>query len=366
MTALRFALARAWAPLALRSPQAGFWLLALGVASLVAAIALAAAVGTARLPLGDTLRILLDALPIIDLPQRWSDAHETILLDLRLPRVIAAALVGAALGAAGTIFQGVFRNPMADPYVIGISSGAAFAAVLGFLIFPSPGFLFFGFSWVPFLAFLGALATVLLVYLLAQSGGRTPMTTLLLAGVAVGALLISVQSFLMLSQSDSQFRLGAIFAWLLGGVATVGWGQFALLAPFVAVGLLLARAFAYPLNALALGEEQAGVLGVPVEGTKLALVVAASLMTAAAVAAAGLVGFVGLVVPHVMRLLVGPDHRRLLWVSALYGAVFMVLMDLLARTILSPQEVPVGLLTAFVGAPVFLFLLRRAQGRYEF
>ena len=369
MSALRLALrreTRPWTRPWARTRGGMAALMAAGTVALALSVALAAAVGTASIPLDATLRILVDALPGVSLEQTWTDAQRTILLEIRLPRVLAAGLVGMGLGVAGTIFQGVFRNPMADPYLIGVSSGAAFAAVLGFLVFPQVGFFFFGFSWVPFLAFLGALGTVTLVYLLSQSGGRTSVTTLLLAGVAVGAFLTAVQSFLMLTQSDSTFRLGAVLSWLLGGVGTVGWSQFALLAPLIGGGLVLARAFAYPLNTLALGEEQAGSMGIPVETTKVVLISAASITTAAAVAAAGLIGFVGLVVPHMMRLIVGPDHRRLLWASALFGAIFLVLTDLAARTTLSPQEIPAGVITGIIGGPFFLFLLRRSRGRYAF
>ena len=338
----------------------------LGTLLLLCAVAGATAVGSASIGLGDTLRILADSLPLVHLEQRWTDAEATILREIRLPRVISAAVVGAALSASGVVFQGVFRNPLVDPFIIGASSGAAFAAVIGFLIAPQAGFIVYGFSWVPALAFAGSLATVLLVYFLARSDGRVAVTTLLLAGVAVGAFLTAAMSFLMLTQSDSQFRLGAIFSWLLGGVGTVGWDQFLLLGPFVATGLLVARALAQPLNALALGEEHAHALGVRVEQTKLILIAASSLMTAAAVAAAGLVAFVGLVTPHALRLVIGPDQRRLLWASALYGALFVVLADLVARTLISPTEVPLGVITGIVGGPFFLLLLRRARGHYVF
>ena len=349
-----------------RGPGAALALYGIGALLLVLAIAAATATGSASISLGETLRILLDSLPLIELDQTWTDADETILRQIRLPRVMSAALVGAALSAAGVLFQGVFRNPLVDPFIIGASSGAAFAAVFGFLIAPQAGFIIYGFSWVPALAFVGSLSTVLLVYFLARSDCRVAVTTLLLAGVAVSAFLTAAMSFVMLTQSDSQFRLGAIFSWLLGGIGTVGWDQFLLLGPFVAAGLLVARVMAQRLNAMALGEEHASALGIPVEQTKLVLIGASSLMTAAAVAAAGLVAFVGLVTPHVLRLAIGPDHRRLLWASALYGAIFVVLADLAARTLLSPTEIPLGVVTGIVGAPFFLILLRRARGQYVF
>jgi iron complex transport system permease protein len=353
-------------PTLLARPAGAMLLYIAGLVMLLIAIAGATAVGTADIGLVDTIRILLDSLPLISLEQTWSDADATIMRQIRLPRVLSAALVGAALSLSGVVFQGVFRNPLVDPFIIGASSGAAFAAVIGFLIVPQAGFIIYGFSWVPALAFVGSLATVMLVYFLARSDGRVAVTTLLLAGVAVSAFLTAAMAFLMLTQSDSQFRLGAIFSWLLGGVGTVGWDQFILLVPFIVVALVIARALAQPLNTLALGEEHAGALGIPVEQTKLVLIAASSLMTAAAVAAAGLVAFVGLVTPHVLRLLIGPDHKRLLWAAAIYGALFVVLADLIARTALSPTEIPLGVVTGIVGGPFFLILLRRARGQYVF
>ncbi|MEE9278446.1 MAG: iron ABC transporter permease [Dehalococcoidia bacterium] len=364
MSTIRLTLRRR--QVALRTPSGLALFFGAGVALLVLVIAVATAAGSVGIPFGETVRVLVDALPVIELDQTWSDTQETILLEIRLPRVIAAALVGAALSAAGVVFQGLFRNPLVDPFIIGASSGAAFAAVIGFLIVPQAGFIFYGFSWIPALAFGGSLTTVIVVYLLAQSGGRVAVMTLLLAGVAVSAFLTAIMSFIMLTQSDAQFRLAALLSWLLGGVGIVGWDQFIMLVPFVGAGLLIVRVFSYPLNAMALGEERAAALGVPVEWTKVALIAASSLMTAAAVAAAGIVGFVGLVTPHVMRLMIGPDHRRLLWASALYGAVFVVLADLAARTVMSPQEIPLGVITGIVGAPFFLLLLRQTKGRYAF
>ena len=364
MSTIRVAVRRR--QVAVRTPGGLALFFAVGVVLLLLAVALGAAAGTVAIPLGDSVLILVDALPGVELEGSWTEAEKAILLQIRLPRVVAAALVGAALSASGVLFQGIFRNPLVDPYIIGASSGAAFAAVIGFLLVPQTGFLLYGFSWVPLLAFVGSLATVLLVYALAQSGGRAPVTTLLLAGVAVGAFLTAVMALIMLTQADAQFRVGAIFAWLLGGVGTVGWEQFLVLTPLIGVGLVVAWAFARALNALALGEEQARALGVPVEWTKLALIGAASLMTAAAVAAAGLVGFVGLVAPHAMRLIIGPEHRRLLWAAVLYGAIFVVLADLAARTLLAPQEIPLGVVTGIVGGPFFLLLLRQAKGRYAF
>ncbi len=337
-----------------------------GLLLLVLSIAVAGAKGTVTIPIPDVIRIIINALPIVSINETWNHTDETILLQLRLPRVIAAALVGSALSTAGVLFQGIFRNPLVDPFIIGASSGAAFAAVLGFLIIPQVGFVIYGFSWVPILAFIGSVSTVVLVYLISRSQSRVQVTTLLLAGVAVGAFLTAVMSFILLTQTDSQFRLGAVLSWLMGGVGTVGWAQFLLLGPFVAIGVFMARLLAKPLNAFSLGEEHAQTLGIGVERNKIAILTASSLLTAAAVAAAGLVGFVGLITPHIMRLIIGPDHRTLIWASVIYGATFVVLADLAARTLLTPQEIPLGVITGVIGGPFFLILLRRSKNRLIF
>ena len=337
-----------------------------GVAAVVLSVVVATAVGTASIGTLDVAGILLNQLPYIHVEESWRPTDETIILQIRLPRVMAAAVVGASLALSGTLLQGVFRNPMAEPYLVGASSGAAFAAVLGFFLFPQAGFFVFGFSWIPLLGFVGALSAVTVVYFVAYSDGRVSVTTLLLAGVAVGAFLTAMQAFIMFTRADDGLQMASVLSWLLGSVSTVGWDQFKILVPFVAVGAILARMFAYPLNAMALGEERAGALGLPVEAIKLSLIATSALLTAAAVAVAGLVGFVGLVVPHMVRLIAGPDHRNLVWLTPIYGAAFVILADLLARTIISPQEIPIGVITGVIGGPFFLFLLRRSKGHYEF
>jgi len=337
-----------------------------GLVILVLSVMVATAVGTASVDPLDVAGIVLNQLPFVHINESWRTTDQTIILQIRLPRVMAAAVVGACLALSGTLLQGVFRNPMAEPYLVGASSGAAFAAVLGFFLFPQAGFFVFGFSWIPLLGFVGALTAVAIVYFAAYSDGRVSVTTLLLAGVAVGAFLTALQSFIMFTRADDGLQMASVLSWLFGSVSTVGWDQFKILIPFVIVGGVFARMFAYPLNAMALGEERAGALGMPVEVIKLALIATSALLTAAAVAVAGLVGFVGLVVPHMVRLAAGPDHRNLVWLTPLYGASFVILADLLARTIISPQEIPIGVITGVIGGPFFLVLLRRSKGRYEF
>ncbi|MDP9382337.1 MAG: iron ABC transporter permease [Chloroflexota bacterium] len=347
--------------LRVRRPRPAVVLGMLALAS-VLCVLVAAALGSARIPLGREVLILLHTLGVFPLQQTWEEADEAILLQLRLPRVLGAFIVGAGLASAGALMQGVFRNPLADPYVLGSSAGAGLGAVLAMAL--SLRFSTLGFGPVPVFAFLGALGALLLVYALARVGWRTPTTHLLLAGVAVSSLLASGMSFVMLFGRFAQSQLQSIFAWLLGGVALSGWQELRVLSPLLVLALLAAWAMARPLDALALGEEGAAHLGIPVEHAKLLAIAVAALLTALAVSISGLVGFVGLVVPHSVRLLVGPSHRLLVPSCALAGGAFLVLIDLLGRTILAPGEVPVGLLTALLGAPFFLWLLRRSRGGY--
>jgi iron complex transport system permease protein len=283
-------------------------------------------------------------------------AYEAILLDIRLPRIVLAGVVGGALAVAGAAFQGVFRNPLAEPTLVGPAAGAALGAVLAFVL-PLPAS-WLGVGLVQLLAFGGGLAAAAVVWPLARVGAVTPVTGLLLAGVAVSTLASAVTTVLMYLHGD---QLLAIYGWLLGGFNVASWNQVRLVAPLVAlagVSLLLA---ARPLDLLQLGEEEAATLGLDVERAKLGLMIAATLATAAAVSAAGPIAFVGLIVPHAVRIVAGPGHRRLVPLSGLLGAAFLVAADALARSLPGPSEVPVGVVTAAVGAPFFLLLLRRQK-----
>ena len=265
---------------------------------------------------------------------------------------------------AGVLFQGLFRNPLADPYVIGTSGGAAFGASLGVVLFSH--FSILGFGAVPTLAFLGALATMVLVFRLSRVGGRTPVVTLLLVGFAVSVILGYSVSFLIIVNERFELNTHLIYSWLLGGVWIEHWGQLGFIAAIVAAGMVASFVLARGLNGLALGEESAEHLGIAVERQKAGVIIAGSLLTAAAVSAGGLIGFVGLIVPHFLRLLFGPNHVRLIPLAALGGASFLVIADLLARIVIPPNEVPVGILTALVGGPAFLLMLRRTKKEYRF
>ncbi len=294
----------------------------------------------------------------LEVPRTWPHPWETIFFQVRLPRVLLAALVGAALSVAGVVYQGLFHNPLADPYLVGVSSGAGLGATLAICLGVQLSWA--GLGAVPIFAFAGALAATAIIYGLAQVGGKTPVTTLLLAGVAVAALLSAVTTYIWLSAADA-FQTMSILSWQMGSLQLANWKRVGALAPYVLVGGVIVFAGAHTLNVLQLDEDQAQLLGLNVERIKLALVAANALLTAAAVAVSGIIGFVGLIVPHAVRLVWGPDHRFLLPMSALVGGIFMIVADGLARTLLSPVEVPVGVITAVCGVPFFLYLLRRKK-----
>jgi iron complex transport system permease protein len=314
------------------------------------------AVGSVQIPFSTACQILFSKLPLVSIAPTWSGTLETIILDIRLPRVILAGLVGGALALAGATYQGLFRNPLADPYLIGVAQGAALGAVIGFLL-PSPWH-GIGFGIIPLLAFVGALVSTAIVYTLARVGKTLPVTTLILAGVALGALLGSIVSYLIISSGE---KMHGIVFWLMGSFSLSQWSEVMVVLPYVVVGVVVILLYARPLNVMQLDEEQAQQLGVNVERLKLILLAAATLITAAAVSFVGTIGFVGIIIPHAVRLVWGPDHRFLLPLSVLSGAIFLILADVIARTILAPTEIPIGVITALVGAPFFLYLLRRRQ-----
>ena len=331
---------------------------------LVIASLLASAFGAVTIPVPDILKMTLNKVAVFDFSPTWRAVDETIIFQIRLPRVIGGALVGAALATAGVLFQGLLRNPMADPYIIGTSAGAALGATIAMTLPINLAFL--GFGLVPVAAFIGALATVILVYNLARVGGKTPIISMLLAGFVVSSLLAAIMAFMMSISDRLSLNLHLVYSFLMGHISVTGWGQLAVITPLVIGGLISARFFAFHLNAFALGEEGAAYLGIDVEKDKILVLALGSLLTAAAVSISGLVGFVGLVVPHAVRLSLGPDHRLLLPASALAGAVFVVTADLLARILLAPVEIPVGIITAVIGAPFFLYLLRHTRKEYAF
>ena len=278
--------------------------------------------------------------------------EKTILFSIRLPRIIFAGIVGASLSAAGVVFQGLLRNPLADPYILGISGGAAVGAIIA--IITGISFIPFG---VPGMAVSGALLTIALVYGIAKTKKELHSTTLLLAGVIVNAFFSAVIMFLISTTSSKELR-SAIF-WLMGDLSLAEWNEIILTGSFLMIGFIVMYSYSRHLNLIVTGEETAMQLGVNVEKTKKILLLAASLVTGVAVSVSGTIGFVGLIIPHMMRMLLGSDHRLLLPSSALFGGSFLIVADTLARTITAPAELPVGVTTAMCGAPYFIYLLRR-------
>jgi iron complex transport system permease protein len=332
--------------------------------ALLVAIFLAVNFGAIAIPTSVIARILLNSTKLFHFARQWDPSVEVIVLQARMPVVIGAGLVGAALSIAGVLFQGMLRNPLADPYLIGTSSGAALGAAIAFVL-PYDTLSGLYFPLTPILAFVGAMLSVLFVYAIARVGGQTPVVTLLLAGVVINAVLVAIQTLILTISPHAQFTLDSLFSWLAGGVSVTTWLPDVIVGGFVLVGFALAWLLSGALDAFGLGEEGAAHLGLHVERYKLLIIMVGSLLTAAAVSISGLIGFVGLVVPHTMRLLLGPRHRLLLPASALAGAIFLILADLLARTVIAPTTLPVGVFTALVGAPFFLFLLRNNKRAYR-
>lgn len=325
-------------------------------AALLGAVVMGVAVGPAGIPLDASVRIVLSRLPGVELadglPALWRD----IIWEVRLPRVLLAGLTGAVLAMSGATYQGVFRNPLADPYLIGVATGAALGATA--VIVAGAPHAWHGVSLLPLAAFAGALTSVVTVYSVARVGNTLPTTTLILAGVAVASLSTAITSFLMLRSTTHTL---SVFSVVLGSFNTATWGELGWALPYAVPAAVVILAHGRILNVLSLDEEQARQLGVDPERAKLILLGVASLATAAAVAVAGTIGFVGLIVPHAVRLLWGPDNRQLLPLSILLGATFLILADVVARSVDRPAEVPVGIITAVCGVPFFLYLLRRAR-----
>jgi len=328
-----------------------------GVGLLALALLAGVTVGSTQISAGDTVGVILHRLFGLDLGGRWTAATETIVWELRLPRALTAALVGAGLAVAGATFQGIVRNPLADPYVLGTSSGAALGAALAILL--PIGVTVFQFGLVNVWAFIGALSAALLVFRLGGGAGSGGMTRLLLTGYAVGSVLAAM---LTMAMYVSGTNLRTIFSFLLGGLAGASWDRLIVAAPVILGACLLIGLRARSLDGLLLGDEAAGHLGVDVKRERGLLLILATMATAAAVAITGLIGFVGLVVPHVVRLLVGASARRVVPLSAIVGAILLTLADLVARLL---GDLPVGVVMAILGAPFFLLLLHQTRSGYE-
>ncbi len=312
--------------------------------------------GSVKISPGDLISVLIYRLCGFDFVKISPEIFDTIVYEIRIPHSILIMLTGAALGGSGATYQGVFRNPLADPYLIGVASGAGLGAVTAMSIrWPeSIETLFI----IPLAAFLGALLTVLLVYALSKGGTSLPTTSLILAGVALSAFASSLTSFLMLRSTQ---ELRRAIGWLLGGSIMSGWEPVFVVLPYLVIGLGILLSSGHNLNVLQFGEEQAAQLGIKVEFIKAFLLLAASLTTAAAVAFSGIIGFIGLIIPHLMRLIWGNDYRHVIPLSIIGGGSALLTADLFARTVLAPQIIPVGIVTSLVGAPFFLWVLRQSR-----
>ena len=323
---------------------------------LILSIGLFTTIGTAKVSVLDIFKIIGSKIPLIseyiDI-SNIADSSMSIIWNLRLPRVLLGAIIGASLSVAGAAFQGMFKNPMADPYVIGISSGAALGAALAIVL--KIDINIFKISSITIFAFMGALIAVFTVYNIARVKNKIPVTTLLLAGVAVGQFLTSIMSFMMILSDKDMVK---ITYWTLGNLSGKGWDPVLAIALPSIICIIVINFFAQDLNILLTGEESAQSLGVDVEKTKTYILLLGTFITAIAVSVSGIIGFVGLIIPHIVRLLIGPDHRILLPASALLGSIFMIFADTIARTLISPIEIPVGIITALFGGPFFIYLLR--------
>jgi iron complex transport system permease protein len=325
--------------------------LAGAVAVLAAMMLMAAVTGPAAITPLDAVRAVVDQVPFVDLADPLSARQLDILWTIRFPRVVLGALVGATLALAGAAYQGVFRNPLADPYLLGVAAGAGVGATIVIVAGET--------RLLPFVAFGGAVIGVLLTYGLGRTVRDRSATSLILAGVAVASFLTAVQTFVQQRNTDS---VPEVYSWILGRLATEGWREVLLVLPYIGVSAVVILLHRRLLDVLALGDGEAASLGVPVARVRLVVVGAATLATAAAVAVGGLIGFVGIIVPHTVRLLAGSSYRVVLPLAALFGGAFLVGADVVARTVLSPAELPIGVVTAFLGAPFFVMVLRTARG----
>ncbi len=322
-------------------------------------VIIASAVGSASLSLKETSLVIVSLIPglrnLIDADE-LNEQSIVIISKIRLPRIFMSIVVGIALASAGVIFQGIFRNPMADPYIIGVSAGASFGATIGLLFTTSIRFL--NISATNIFAFAGAIAATFIVYNISRIRNKTSVLTLLLAGVALSALFSAINSFIYIFRSHD---LAKVIFWLMGGLTASSWQQLSITGPIVLVLLMITGFFMKDLNLISLGDERAAQLGVNIDRVKVLLLVLASLSAAAAVSVAGIIGFVGLITPHIVRIIVGPDHRILYPTSAVAGAILLLGSDTIARMALSPREIPVGIITSVIGVPFFIYLLMRSK-----
>lgn len=339
-------------PAPARPARPGLGAIGAGAVVALASILLGLVIGAAGLDTWSVTRALIDQLPGVTIDSGLTPVEESILFEIRMPRVVMGAIVGAVLAVAGATYQGVFRNALADPYLLGVAAGAGLGATLAFAANA-------GSQLVPLLAFGGGLLAVGVTYLLGRSVGGRSATSLILAGVAVAAFATAGQTYLLQRNVET---LREVYSWILGRLVTVGWGEVLALLPYAMVTVLVLAGSSRLLDVLSIGDDEARALGVNVGRVRSTVVIAATLATAAAVAVSGLIGFVGIIVPHTIRLIFGWSYRVIVPLSVFFGAAFLVLADIAARTVVAPAELPIGVVTAFLGAPFFLVVLRTMRG----
>jgi len=329
------------------------------LAILIISIIVSASVGSANLSLKETAVTIASYIPGVACLVRDADINPQsakIISQIRIPRILLAVFVGIALAGAGVIFQGIFRNPMADPYIIGVSAGASLGATLGMIMVLQIRFLSFSMSGI--FAFAGAVGVTFIVYNISRIRSKISVVTLLLAGVALSALISSINSFILIFRTQD---LAKVIFWLMGGFTSASWQQFFMISPVIILLLAASSFFMKDLNLISLSDERASQMGVETDRVKKVLLILASLMAAAAVSVSGIIGFVGLITPHIMRLLVGPDHKSLFPTAAVAGGIVLLFSDTIARTVLAPREIPVGIITSIIGVPFFIYLLLRSK-----
>src|SRR6056297_1539702 len=333
----------------MKKQKSTFFIFTVVFCVLLITVLISISIGTTYIPVNKIINILFNM-------DQQKGTLDIKIKNIRLPRIILSFLVGAGLSIAGVVFQGVIRNPMVDPYIVGISAGAGTGVTIAIVLNLQISFLFF--STIPLMAFFGSLITVYIVYNLAKTKDKVPVVTFLLAGVAVGFVLNAIMSFFMVIGTRD---LSKIVYWLLGSLSTASWHDIKLMLPYFIVGNFIIIFFLKDLNLILLGERDAQHLGVDVEKSKRFLIIGASLVTASVVSVSGSIGFIGLIVPHIARMLVGPDHKKLFPTAAILGGIFLIISDDLARILLAPMEIPVGIITALTGGPYFIYLLRKTK-----
>ncbi len=326
---------------------------------LIVLIIISASLGSAKVSVKNTSIIIASYIPVInkliDLT-KINPLDEKIIIKIRLPRIFLSIFIGIALACAGVIYQAIFRNPLADPFIIGVSAGASFGATIGLVFITTVKLI--SLSAASIFAFAGAVGVTFIVYNISKIKNKISVVTLLLAGVALSSLINSINSFIIIFKTQDMAK---VIFWLMGGLTSASWQQFLLITPIIIIILVFCSFFMKDLNIISLSDERASQLGVETEKVKLILLVLASIIAASAVAVSGIIGFVGLITPHIMRLIVGPDNKILFPTSALAGGIVMLFSDTIARTLLQPREIPVGIITSIIGVPFFIYLLLKSK-----